>query len=461
MEFKAVGDSLKRRHELILDSLTEGVFTIDHNWHVTSFNRAAEKITGVSKSEALGKLCFEVFRADKCENGCPLRRAILTETQIVNTSVYIYRADKKRIPISVSTTPFKDHEGRIIGGLETFQDISDLKCLQQALRREHSFDDIIGKNEHMMKIFSILPRVAESGSTVLILGDSGTGKELIARAIHNHGPNNKGPFVAVNLAALPETLIESELFGYKAGAFTDARRDKTGRFALAQNGTILLDEIGDISPSVQIRLLRVLQEKVYDPLGAGKSVATNARIIATTHRDLERLVRDGTFREDLYFRINVFKIALPRLDERKEDIPLLAEHFIDLFNLQKGRSVSGISRDALAALMHHHWPGNIRELKNVIEHAFVLCRDNLIEASDLPENLTPPVDRPQFGEALSLRHSEKQTILEALRRNSGRKLAAARDLGIDKNTLRRKIIRLGIPTGSKPSGRAAVNTKSF
>ena len=257
------------------------------------------------------------------------------------------------------------------------------------MRRQHSFEDIVSKNNRMLKIFSLLPQVAESGSTVLIEGASGTGKELIARAIHNHSPHRGGAFIAVNCGALPDTLIEAELFGYKAGAFTDARKDKPGRFALAQNGTVFLDEIGDITPAVQVRLLRVLQQKVYEPLGSGQSVPTNARVIAATHRRLEDLVKAEKFRDDLYFRINVFKIILPPLSERREDIPLLVDHFIERFNHQKGRGVTGISREAISAIMLHDWPGNVRELENAIEHAFVLCRDDLIRLEDLPEHLIP------------------------------------------------------------------------
>ena len=445
---KAV-NSLTNQHSLILDSLAEGVFTVDINWRITSFNRAAERITGVSRSEALGKPCFEVFRTDVCETGCVLRRTIDTRIPLTNIPVYIYRADKKRIPISVSTTLLENADGRIIGGVETFQDISAFKELKKTLLKEYSFEDILSKNEHMMKLFAILPQVAESNSTVLIEGDSGKGKELVARAIHNRSQNRKGHFIAVNCGALPDTLIESELFGYRAGAFTDARHDKPGRFAMAQNGTILLDEIGDIPPAAQIRLLRVLQEKVYEPLGSNKSVATNARIIATTHRKLDRLVREGKFREDLYFRINVFRITLPPLAERKGDIPLLVEHFIKRFNHHKGKSVTGIAREALAALMLHNWPGNVRELENAVEHAFVLCSDDIIRMKDLSENLMLPTDPGHLPKRLSLLDVEKIAILQALQRNNGRKVATAKELGIDKNTLRRKILRLGIRADAK------------
>jgi sigma-54 dependent transcriptional regulator, acetoin dehydrogenase operon transcriptional activator AcoR len=436
--------SWQRHHELILDSLAEGVFTVDLNWHITSFNRAAETITGISRAEAIGRPCHEVFRADVCETGCMLRRTMETHFPLSNMPVYIYRADKHRIPISVSTALLRDENGRVVGGVETFQDISEIKELRKALGRQHSFEDIVSKNPGMFKIFSLLPQVAESGSTVLIEGASGTGKELIARALHNHSPHRSGPFVAVNCGALPDTLIEAELFGYKAGAFTDARQDKPGRFALAQNGTIFLDEIGDISPAVQVRLLRVLQQKVYEPLGSGKPVPTNARIIAATHRDLSRMVREEKFRDDLYFRINVFKISLPALAERKEDIPLLVDHFIERFNHQKGRSVTGLSREAMGALMVHDWPGNVRELENAIEHAFVLCREEIIRLDDLPEHLRPAGGPPAVPGGTTLQEIEKAAIVQALQRNRGRKLATARELGVDKNTLRRKMIRLGI-----------------
>ncbi|MFZ0131047.1 MAG: sigma 54-interacting transcriptional regulator [Desulfobacterales bacterium] len=444
-------DTQKRHHELILDSLAEGVFTVDLNWRITSFNRAAEVITGIPRAQALGRPCFEVFRADVCETGCMLRRTIETQSPLSNMPVHIYRADKKRIPINVSTTLLQDADGRMIGGVETFQDISAIKELQKALRRQHSFEDIVSKNPRMIRIFSLLPQVAESGSTVLIQGASGTGKELIARAIHNHSLHREGAFVAVNCGALPDTLIEAELFGYKAGAFTDARNDKPGRFALAQNGTIFLDEIGDISPAVQVRLLRVLQQKVYEPLGSGISVPTNARVIAATHRCLEDLLKAEKFRDDLYFRINVFRISLPPLKDRKEDIPLLADHFVERFNHLKDRMVAGLSRDSLAALMLHDWPGNVRELENAVEHAFVLCRDDRIRIEDLPEHLHPARNAAVVSNDVTLKDIEKAAIIRALHRHHGKKVATAHELGVDKNTLRRKMIRLGVrPTTGSP-----------
>ncbi|MGD8367678.1 MAG: sigma 54-interacting transcriptional regulator, partial [Desulfobacterales bacterium] len=290
---------IQAHHRIILDSIADGVFTVDMEMSITSFNRAAEEITGISCNDAIGRPCFDVLRANVCEENCLLRQTIETGRPVINASVYILRADKKSIPISVTTALLKDIGGRIIGGVETFRDLTAVDKLRKELRKQHSFEDIVSKNAKMLDLFAILPQIAESSSSVLIEGASGTGKELIARAIHHNSPRKKGPFVAINCGALPDTLCESELFGYKAGAFTDAKKDKPGRFALAQDGTIFLDEIGDVSPTVQSRLLRVLEERVYEPLGSTKACTTNARVITATNRDLQQLVRKGTFREDL------------------------------------------------------------------------------------------------------------------------------------------------------------------
>jgi PAS domain S-box-containing protein len=430
--------------QIICDSLADGVFTVDMNWRITSFNRAAEKITGISREDAIGKRCHEVFRANVCETGCVIQKSIETGKTISDVPVYIVRADKKRIPITVNTALLKDSQGEIIGGVETFRDMTVITRLRQELAREHTFDDILSKNDRILKLFSVLPQIAESDSTVLIEGATGTGKELFATAIHKHSNKRDGPFVAVNCGALPDTLIESELFGYKQGAFTDAKKDKPGRFALAENGTIFLDEIGDISPSIQVRLLRVLEDRAYEPLGSTKSVKTNARVIAATHRNLKELVAKGLFREDLFFRINVIKLALPLLAKRKEDIPLLVDHFIQHFNLLKGKDIIGLSQRAMAAVMLYDWPGNVRELENAIERAFVISKGKVLRLTDLPESIHPPNETFQIPTGLTLKEIEKHAIHQALVRNNGKKMATARELGIDKNTLRRKIKRLGI-----------------
>ena len=436
--------AISEHQRIICDSLADGVFTVDMDSCITSFNRAAEEITGIPREEAIGKRCYEVFRASVCESGCLIRQSNGTGKPVFDMPVYIVRADKKRIPISVTTALLKDEDGNIIGGVETFRDMTVVRELRKALVNQYSFDEIISKNEKIHQLFDILPQIAESDSTVLIDGPSGTGKELLATAIHKHSLKQDGPFVAVNCGALPETLIESELFGYKAGAFTDAKKDKPGRFDLAQNGTIFLDEIGDISLAVQVRLLRVLEDKAFEPLGSTTTAKTNARIIAATHRNLKELVKNGRFREDLYFRINVIRLSLPPLSERKEDIPLLVDHFIEKFNIIKDRKIVGVTQKAMAAVILYEWPGNIRELENSIEHAFVLCKGQEIRLHHLPDWVKPQNDSIQIPTGLTLKEIEKTAIQQALVRNHWKKMATARELDIDKNTLRRKIIRFGI-----------------
>jgi PAS domain S-box-containing protein len=427
-----------------LESIEEGVFTVNQSWKIMSFNRAAEKITGFSRNQAIGKSCYDIFRTNICGNECILRQTMQTGKPISNMPVYIQRADGKRVPISVNTAVLRASDDSIIGGVETFRDLSAISELKKAYLKTHSFQDIVSKNKQMLRYFEILPQIAQSDSTVLIDGHTGTGKEFLAKAIHNHSRCKKGPFVAVNCGALPDTLIESELFGYKAGAFTDAKKDKAGRFALAQDGTIFLDEIGDVSPAVQVRLLRVLQERTYEPLGSTQPVHTNARIITATHRDLEQRVRDNLFREDLFYRINVMRISLPPLRQRREDIPLLVDYFIDHFNRIKGRRIPGLAHGAMTALMMYDWPGNIRELENAIEHAFVLCAEGLIGLHHLPERLQPFSTPHHVPDGMTLKDLEKLTIFQALKRNQWKKVATAKELGIDKNTLRRKILRHGI-----------------
>lgn len=434
---------LSPQTQIILNSIADGVFTVDLEWRVTFFNRAAEEITGIPASEAIGRPCCEVFRANVCESMCVLKQTFDAGKPIINQPVAILRADGEEIPITVSTALLKDESDRVIGGVETFRDLSLVETLRKELDRRYRFHDIISRSPLMRKIFSILPDVAQSESSVLIQGESGTGKELLSRAIHDLSPRARGPFVALNCGALPDTLLESELFGHVAGAFTDARRNRLGRFAMAEEGSLFLDEIGDISPALQVRLLRVLEERSYEPLGSSRSVQTNVRIITATNKDLEQLVEIGKFRKDLYYRINVVKLVLPPLAERKEDIPLLAEHFIERLNKLRNKKILGLSHDTLALFMSHDWPGNIRELENALEYAFILCREGLILPAHLPEQLRR--DIPSGGASLpqgsTLEDIEKRAILEALERNQWRRLATARELGIDKNTLRRKINR--------------------
>ncbi len=437
--------SLEQSQETILDSITEGVFTVDRDWRITSFNRAAEQITGAPRNDALGRLCSDVFRASICENACPLRRTLETGQPLTNRVAYIVGADGERVPISISTAILRDDLGRVVGGVESFRDLSEVEQLRKELEERYSFSDIIGRSRAMRQMFELLPTVAESASTVLIEGASGVGKELVARAIHDLSPRRERPFVAVNCGALPDTLLESELFGYRAGAFTDARRDKPGRFALAEGGTVFLDEIGDVSPAMQMRLLRVLQERCYEPLGAVAPQTADVRILAATNRRLEDLVSAGVFREDLYYRVNVIRLTLPALRDRREDIPLLVDHFVARFNKLQGKDVHGLSEDALACLMAHDFPGNVRELENVIERAFVLCRAGLIDTEHLPPELRRDTQKVADGDpGASLREFQRRVMIQALDQHQGNRVAAARAMAIHPSTLYRKARALGV-----------------
>jgi PAS domain S-box-containing protein len=445
-ERRAPGAALTNPTEAILESISDGVFTVSLDWRITSFNRAAEEITGISREEAVGRLCSEVLRSSMCEAECALRRTLKTGKPVIGRSGFIIDADGTRTPISVSTAVLRDGEGRVIGGAETFRDLSEVEALRRELEGRSRVGDLVSRSPLMQRIFEVLPAVAASPSTVLILGETGTGKELVARTIHSLSHRRQGPFVAVNCGALPDTLLESELFGYKAGAFTGATKDKPGRFARAKGGTLFLDEIAEVSPALQVRLLRILQERTYEPLGASRSEKAEVRIIVATNKDLAGQVRQGAFREDLYYRVNVVRVELPPLRRRKEDIPLLVEQFVARFNRIQQKSVSGVTAEALSLLMAYDWPGNVRELENAIERSFILCTDGAIDIGHLPEDLTAHrLPRDGRGKMKTARELlEAQTIRNALERNAYSRLATARDLGIHKSTLFRKLRRLGI-----------------
>jgi len=440
---------LKTGAESILESISDGVFTVDAGWRITSFNRAAETITGICRRDAIGKTCSDVFRASMCEADCALRQTVKTSKPIINKSAFIVNAAGRRIPISVSTAILRNASGRIVGGAETFRDLSLVEELRKDLEGRVQVGDWVSRSAALRRMFALLPQIAASDATVLIHGETGTGKELLARAIHSLSSRKGQSFVPVNCGALPDTLLESELFGYVRGAFTGAGKDKPGRFALAEGGTVFLDEIGDISPALQVRLLRVLQERTYEPLGGTETKRANVRVIAATHRDLAALIRKGAFREDLFYRLNVVKLDLPPLRKRKEDIPLLVEHFVAKLNRRQGKSVAGVSPDVLALLMAYDYPGNVRELENILERAFVLCAGGRIERTHLPPELTgqPVTALPSSAGdtiAAQTRAAEAQAIRTALERCGFSRLAAARALGLHKSTLFRKIKALGI-----------------
>ena len=428
----------------ILESIADGVFTIDRDWRITSFNRAAERITGVSRRKAMGQKCFDVFHANICQTACTLKKTLETGREIIDSPVDIINAKGETLPISISTAVLRDEKSRIIGGAETFRDLSAIEALRRELSGKYSSGDIVSKNEEIHKILSLLPAVAESNSTVLIQGPSGSGKELLARAIHSASPRGKGPYVVVSCGALPDTLLESELFGYVKGAFTDAKKDKPGRFARAEKGTLFLDEIGDISPAVQVKLLRFLQEKEYEPLGAVKPQKADVRVLAATNKNLARLVAEGRFREDLYYRLNVVKLELPPLAERREDIPLLVEHFLKRFNVRMNKRIAFVSPEVLQLFMRYEFPGNIRELENALEHAFVLCSGTQIREEHLPHELLnrargAPL-QPSAGKGV-LKMAERQTLMNVLEKHGGNRKKTATELGISPVTLWRKLKR--------------------
>jgi len=364
---------------------------------------------------------------------------------VVDRHAFIVDATGDEVPISVSTALLRDENGAVIGGVETFRDLSVEEELRRELTGRNMFGGMLSKNHEVQEIFNLVPDIAESGSTVLIQGESGTGKELLARAIHDHSLRSDGPLVVVNCAAIPDTLLESELFGHVAGAFTDAKRDKPGRFELARGGTIFLDEIGDVSPALQSRLLRVLQDGSYEPLGSVETRTSDARVIAATNRDIEELVESGEFRQDLYYRINVIVLELPPLRKRREDIPLLVEHFISKFNRLRDRELTGVQPRVLDMLMRHEYPGNIRELENIIEHAFVTCRRGTIRTRHLPARLQSP-GADASGAPPSLTAVERDFVLAALDRHDWDRQSTAAELGVHRTTLWRMMRRLEIET---------------
>jgi len=430
----------------ILESISDGVFTVDANWVITSFNRAAEQITGIPRKQALGRPCWEVFRSSMCESECALGYTLKTGKPVIGKSCYIVDAQGRRIPISVSTALLRNDQGEAAGGAETFRDLSEVESLRRKLKDGFSVGDLVSHSPAMQKILEVIPAVAASSSTVLLLGDTGTGKELLAKTIHSLGPNRNAPFVAVNCGALPDTLLESELFGYKAGAFTGANKDKPGRFAQAGEGTLFLDEIGEVSLALQVRLLRVLQEKTYDPLGSSRPEKTSARVIAATNKNLEELVDKNVFRRDLYYRINVVRMELPPLRQRKEDIPYLADHFVSRFNRLQNKKVEGLAPEVLSLFMAYDWPGNIRELENIIERAFVLCSHGKIGIEHLPQELTFKEVGASLPEDFHTARNilEARSIENALNSSGYNKTRAARLLGIHKSTLYRKLKMLNI-----------------
>lgn len=434
----------------ILESISDGVFSVDHDWKISSFNRAAEQITGIKRSDALGRYCSEVFRSSLCGEQCALRETLRTGKPLIDKHCYFINSRGEKIPVTLSTAVLKDPQGNVIGGAETFRDISEIEVLKKQLYKQSKSNSLTSHSQSMKTVISMVEAVAETSTTVLIIGETGTGKEVTAKALHKLSDRSRLPFIAVNCAALPENLLESALFGHVKGAFTGAYENKQGYFARAAGGTLFLDEIGDISPALQVRLLRVLQEREFEPVGSHKPQKTQARIITATNKKLLDLVAQGKFRQDLYYRLNVIKISLPTLAERFEDIPFLVEHFIERFNQLHNKSIKGITPEALQYLQSYSWPGNIRELENCIERACVLSQESYLQLSSFsfPDPVKSKQEKTQTSSQESLTGSreeaEKQLIIEALKNNHS-KIATAHALGIHKTTLFRKMKKYKIP----------------
>ncbi len=434
----------ERQLKMVLDNLDLGVFTVTRGGLITFFNTIAEKISGFRRKEVIGRPCAVLLGEGPATGADLLKQAIEGAKAQSNKKGMLTAKDGRRIPIRGNYMALRNDQGRVIGGLATIQDLSLIDELHRAISSKYTFGDMIGKDPAIQKVFDIVPVIAESDATVLIEGATGTGKDLLARVIHNASRRAKKAMVKVNCAALPDNLLESEMFGYVKGAFTGADRDKPGRFQDADGGTIFLDEIGDLPLSLQAKLLRVLEDKEFYPLGSRKTTKVNVRIIAATNQGLESMVAAKNFREDLFYRLNVIRVELPPLKDRRADIPLLIDHVLMRLSAARGTETRRISEEAMEILLNHDYPGNVRELENILEHALIICQEEMIGVKHLPTFLrkTMPAAGPEEGaSAQEDTPSEKDRILEALKRHHWQRNEAARELQMDRTTLWRKMKR--------------------
>ena len=430
----------------ILNSIADGVVIIDLNYNLLFVNRAAKEMFGKVGAEEifLNKKCDKVLGHSGCVFGCLINTTIKTGEHLYNYETTVERGGKK-LTLSINTVLLKDEHNKVIGGIEIFRDISLIKDLKEKLKGRYSFENIIGNNHRMHEVYELLHEVAPSKATVLIGGETGTGKELIANAIHHNSPRSSKAFIKVNCAALSEGLLESELFGHVKGAFTGAIADKVGRFELANGGTLFLDEIGDITPHTQVKLLRVLQEGEFERVGGTKTIKVDVRVITATNKDLKAEVGKGTFREDLYYRLKVVPLHLPSLRERKDDIPLLVKHFIEKFNKEMGSKIKGISPAALELLMEYNYPGNIRELEHIIEHTFIRCSGSTINPEHLPKDIkNKNILASVINDAEPLKALEREMIHQILNETNWKYSECAQKLKVSRTTLWRKMKDLGI-----------------
>ena len=429
----------------ILDSLDVGVFTTNRGGLITFFNTAAERISGYDRTTLLGQPCTNIFAPSENDSPPPVEAAIRGNTVYRGLEGRLLESEGGIIPIRANYAALRDECEAVVGGLVTFQDMTLVHQLNQAIRGRYTCQDMIGKSPPMQKIFSMIPAVASSDATVLIQGATGTGKDILAKIIHDAGPRSSKPWVKINCAAIPDSLIESEIFGYVKGAFTGADRDKPGRFQEAHSGTIFLDEIGDLPLTLQAKLLRVLEEKVFYPLGSRRTRKVDVRIISATNRRLEQLVKNGQFREDLFYRLKVLRIDLPPLEARRDDLPLLIRHILRKLCAARGEPPPAISTRAMGILLNYKYPGNVRELENILEHALILCAKGTIRKSHLPEDLTATAKPPTTPEMTASKdktpENEAEHIAATLSKFHGHRGRTAKSLGIDRTTLWRKMRR--------------------
>jgi len=430
----------KRYFDAVFDSMSDGVLVCDTAMRVTRFNAAAEHITGWERHKAIGITCDEIFHGFLCGHGCAVERSAIGGEGVRDQEVMIQRADGERRLIVLSTSTVRAPAGGPMGVVVVFRDITELARLRTELRGHSEFANLLGRSPAMRVLYEQIEDVAASEATVLLLGETGVGKELVAEAIHHASRRAAGPLVKVNCSALSEGLLESELFGHVRGAFTGAMRDTVGRFELASGGTIFLDEIGELAPSTQVKLLRVLQEKEIERVGEARTIAVDCRVVAASNRNLRALVRCGSFREDLFYRLSVIPIHVPPLRERRADVPLLAEHFLTRVRAQEGKSIAGFAPEAIDCLLEYPWPGNVRELENAVAFAVIKCRSRSIAVEHLPPEVREvgTVSRPRT-ETIS-----RSTIEAALQKSGGNRLRAAKALGIGRATLYRKLEEFGM-----------------
>ena len=433
--------------EVILDSLGEGLFTVDKEFRINSFNRAAEKILGIKKEEAIGDYCKNVMKSKRCFEDCPLGKVLETGKNLYDFEGELVHRSGRRVPVKINAAVLRDFDESPMGGVISFRDMSYLEAIKGDLLTRSNFYGIIGQDKSMQEIYTLIEEVADSDSNVLIQGESGTGKEMIADAVQQTSRRRDKPFIRINCSVFPPHILASELFGHVKGAYTDAIKDRIGRFEMADGGTIFLDEVAEMPLQMQVQLLRVLQEGTFERVGESITRKVNVRVIAATNKNIDECLKNGSFREDLYYRLNVIPIYVPPLRERKSDIPHLVQYFINRLSLTHNKKVDETDDEAMDILIGYDWPGNVRELANAIEYAFARTKDNIIHASKLPPTvrLGSCVKNSLNKSNSRSDHSEEYiAIRTSLERNRWNRSLAAKELGMGRTTLWRKMKALGL-----------------